>query len=134
MRLGALYLKQKDYSSARQTLERARELDADLPEAAFSLGLLEARLGNADAAIAQFTKAVELRQDYTEAYMNLGVMHMKQNNVSLAAHYYAEAVAADPANAGAHLYLSDAYARLDSTRKSRIHRDLARQYSREASQ
>ena len=125
MRLGAVYLKLGDYELSRSALLRALELDQALPEAAFSLGLLEARLGNADQAIARFNRAAELRPDYPEAFLNLGVLQMKRGQVEGAVKYYSRAVDLDPANHRGHLYLSDAYARLDSVEKSRHHREQA---------
>ena len=57
---GVLALRQRNFDTANERLQRARDLDADSDEIMYLIGLLESMRGKSAEAIAAFRKAVEL--------------------------------------------------------------------------
>ena len=70
--LGTLRLGQKDFTQARQYLEKCLQLRPDYPEAWNNLGMLAAQSGNADEAIRDFRNSLAQRPQYATALLNLG--------------------------------------------------------------
>lgn len=57
---GVLALRQRNFDTANERLQRARDLDANSDEIVYLIGLLESMRGKSAEAIAAFRKAVEL--------------------------------------------------------------------------
>jgi Flp pilus assembly protein TadD/peroxiredoxin len=74
--LGSVYLLQQKSAEARKSFERAAQLHANypgtLPKAWNNLGILAAREGQTEEAIANFQEALKADPDYSVAIDNLG--------------------------------------------------------------
>jgi tetratricopeptide (TPR) repeat protein len=70
LKLGKEQLEKKDYLHAKESFEKAVELDPQSAEARCFRGTVE--LDN-EKAEADFTKAIELKPDYAEAYFQRGL-------------------------------------------------------------
>jgi len=70
--------------------------DAELPEAAFNLGLLYLESGREDDAEAQLLRAVELRPEYAKAHYHLARIY-RQRGDPRAAQHAAQTVQRNPA-------------------------------------
>jgi tetratricopeptide (TPR) repeat protein len=71
-RLGFVYLKMDNLTSAIASFKKAVELDPNLPEAHNNLGVLYHRAHDYTAAIEALRRAVALAPGFIEAYLNLG--------------------------------------------------------------
>jgi protein O-mannosyl-transferase len=69
--LGGAYL-QTNPEKARTALARALELDPDLVEALYDIGVIEQGKSNWPAALANYERAVQKRPDYWPAWNNMG--------------------------------------------------------------
>ena len=66
-------------------------------EAYFNLGLVQARHGQIDKAIADYRKALELKPDFAEAHFNLGLALAGRGEVDSAIAHYQKALEIKPA-------------------------------------
>ena len=96
---------------AREALEKAVELDQELPEARYNLGLVLRALGDAAAARASWREAVRLRPGFAEALVALGHLAAREGDLDEAIALYKKALAARPDYGAAHNNLAVAYYR-----------------------
>ncbi len=81
MALGIAYHGLEREPEARQTLERALQLDGSLAEAEYQLGLVSGSEGNIPDAIQHFERTVQLQPHHAEALYRLGKLRMDQGDV-----------------------------------------------------
>jgi tetratricopeptide (TPR) repeat protein len=98
-------LAQKQFAEAAQEYKEAIEIDPDLADAHYRLGLLELQREHPTAATQSFSRAVELDGKNLDARLQLGNLLVSATQYA-DAHQQAEAVlSADSKNSGAHRLL-----------------------------
>ncbi len=91
--------KQKTWSDqALAACERAREINADLPDVHVTLGEIRNRTGNPDHALQEFNKALELQPDYAAAMIGRGDAEKALGRTAEAEHSYERAIHLQPGN------------------------------------
>ncbi|MBN1223346.1 MAG: tetratricopeptide repeat protein [Candidatus Aminicenantes bacterium] len=75
--LSAIYLNQRNYSSAVTTLKKIIELKPDLASAYSGLGEVYIKMRKWGEALAPLQKAAELNQEYKEAYFLMGTAYQE---------------------------------------------------------
>jgi len=93
---------------AEQEFEKALSLRPTYFEALYNLGLVKARTGRIQAAIADFRRAIEINPDSPECHDSLGVALAMGKNYSNAIVEFRAALAARPDWALAHYHLGSA--------------------------
>ncbi len=96
--LGIAYLNLLRYPDARQALERSLQLDPNLAEAQFQMGLLAGQEGNRQDARQHWEKAVELQPRHAQALFSLGTVYLESGELAEAESAFSRSLAADPAN------------------------------------
>lgn len=89
-----------------RAISRCRRAEAHL-----NRGVMLAREGNLDGAIAEYREAIRLKPDFPEAYFNLGVAFGRKGNPSEAATAYREAIRLKPDYLEAHFNLGSTLAK-----------------------
>ena len=90
--LGTLRLGQKDFTQARQYLEKCLQLRPDYPEAWNNLGMLAAQSGNPEEAIRNFRNSLAQRPQYATALLNLGNVYRRQRDFENARKCFDQAI------------------------------------------
>lgn len=93
LRLGKDQLEKKDYLRARESFERAVELDSASAEAYYFRGRVQF---DDEKAAADYTKAIELKPDYAEAYFRRGLGRDLDGDKRAALEDYNKALELDP--------------------------------------
>ncbi len=93
LRLGKEQLEKKDYLRARESFERAVELDPTSAEAYCFRGMVQF---DDEKAAADFTKAIELKPDYAEAYFRRGLGRDLGGKDKAAIEDYSKAIELNP--------------------------------------
>jgi tetratricopeptide (TPR) repeat protein len=117
--LGSVYLNQGKASEARDSFERATKLPASYPDtlanAWNNLGLLTAREGHSEAALAYFQQALRLSPDHVVALENLGSAYRQLKKWDEARGAFERALAVSPDDAEANYGLGMTFAQIDDT-------------------
>jgi len=92
---------------ARESLEKAVELDPDSADARNNLGCVLLAQGKPDAAIAHLVRALELRPDFLEAAHNLALAWLAAGDLAQAEYFSRLALQIEPASAEMHLHLGN---------------------------
>ncbi|MBW4575452.1 MAG: tetratricopeptide repeat protein [Aphanothece sp. CMT-3BRIN-NPC111] len=101
--LGIVYLNWEQLDEAIAYLQKAIEIQPDLPEAYYNLGMcLRLKGCNIEQAINQLQKAIELKPELSEAYNNLAMCFMSQGEIELAINYLQKAIELKPNLPGAY--------------------------------
>ncbi len=103
----ALFLRQQRLQRALTILKQALELDPNLGQAHFNIGLVQARLGEHVAAIKSFEKALKLTPQVADLLFALGVSLRSQHRYLEAAGRFQEAIALVPDKAAYHFHLGE---------------------------
>ncbi|MDH3638024.1 MAG: type IV pilus biogenesis/stability protein PilW [Gammaproteobacteria bacterium] len=93
--LAASYMKRNQLADAREKLEKALEIQSDHPRANHYMGVLQARLGDNQAAERHFERAIRSDREYAQAAHDYGVFLCRQGNVDQALKQF-ETVLANP--------------------------------------
>ena len=89
-------LARHQHNEAVQALERAAELQPDLDEAHFKLGVAYKSLGRHGQAIEALERAAELKPGFAGAYSSLGNVYAATGELEQAEAAYRQAVEVDP--------------------------------------
>ncbi len=98
---GLLYLNNKDYVNAEQSLVRATQLDPKNVDAWLDLGTAYYKTGKRDKEGLAYKKAIELRPTSEDAHYLLGTWYEDRGEFDLAAEEFRRAISLDPKNEGA---------------------------------
>jgi len=117
--IGSVYLQRHKTKEARENFERAIGLHAaypgTLPNAWNNLGILAAREGDPESAIADFQRALEIDPAHSIALLNLGNAYRQKRDWALARSTLERAVALNPEDPEANYGLGMVYAQLNDT-------------------
>jgi len=86
-------------------LRKAIELDAALPDAPFTLGVVLWQTGRPEDAVVAFRRAITIRPDYDEAHYMLGTVLRQLGDGDAALAAFREAIRLRPESAESHLSL-----------------------------
>lgn len=96
LQTGHALFKQGRLAAARDLFAGLAVLDPGNPYVHGMLGSICQREGNAEAAIAHFTRCLELMQDDPQAWVNRGEVFLRVGQLEKAASDFAEAIRRDP--------------------------------------
>ena len=117
--IGSVYLDQQKTAEARQSFERTLKLRASYPDTLANswnnLGLLDAREGRTNDAIAQFQEALKLNPDHLIALDNIGSAYRQQKDWDAARTIYERALKVSTNDAEANYGLGMVFAQNDDT-------------------
>jgi Tfp pilus assembly protein PilF len=99
--LGNIYLHQHRLQDADRVLERALAVDASLPRAHNTMGLVAIERGDEAAGERSFRAAIAAQPDLAEALSNLATLLARQKEYREAAFYFAQSLQSNPSSAGA---------------------------------
>lgn len=94
---------------ANEVYERARELDPELADAPFAMGVARMHQKDDEAAIELLEEALDLRPEYPEALFCLGVIHNHKGEFRNALEHFQLAVELKPDYAEAYYNMKDSY-------------------------
>ena len=90
--MGKAYLYRQESEQAIAELERAANLNPELPFVHLNLGIAYTRLQENDRAEAEFRKDIQIEPDLPDTYELLGEFYMRAGNESEAEKYFQEAL------------------------------------------
>jgi Flp pilus assembly protein TadD/peroxiredoxin len=120
--LGSVYLQLQKSAEARKSFVRATELHANypgtLPRAWNNLGILAAREGRTNEAIANFQRALKADPDYSVAIDNLGNAYRQDKQWESAKSAFRRALELDAQDAEANYGLGMVFAQVDDAQQA----------------
>ena len=119
--LGMAYLSLLRYSDARNALERSLQLDPNLAEAEYQLGLLESQQGNRQVAQEHWERAVALKPDHASALFSLGTVYAEAGDLPKAQSAFERSLADDPNNMKTEYNLALVLNKLGKSEEAKIH-------------
>jgi tetratricopeptide (TPR) repeat protein len=104
-------MNQKDQilKDAEDECKKGLALDAGMPEAHYTLGMIEKEEGRFDDAEGEFTEATKIDPQYSEAWAGLGMTRLAKNDINGAQTAFKEAAKINPGNSTAHYGLGKCY-------------------------
>ena len=120
-RLGNVYRELGDDRKARESLNRALQVDPEMPEVHESLGEVLYKMGETSDAVAHYNAALRLVPDDFQARHNLGVALAAQGKFEEATVQFSEAVRLIPRSVNAQRNLAQALARLGRLDEAKTH-------------
>ncbi len=114
VRLGQIAFEEQRFDDARKSLTKGVSMDSTNVEGYFTLGLLELKQGNPEAAVAALQKATALAPNFSPAPLNLGIalLQAKRTEEGIAALRQAQTLA--PENPQVLISLAQALVSADS--------------------
>lgn len=106
--IGMIRSSQNRNQEAIASFERARAIDATIPEVPYQLAETLVRLGRINEAIAEYKKAISLKPNYFDAYIGLGDAQISVNDYANAVKSFKEAKRLRNDNIEALIALGDA--------------------------
>jgi tetratricopeptide (TPR) repeat protein len=120
--LGSVYLQQQKSAEARKSFARAVQLQANypgtLPRAWNNLGILAAREGRTEEAVADFQQALKADPDYSVAIDNLGNAYRQGKQWENAKNAFRRALELDAQDVEANYGLGMVFAQLDDAKQA----------------
>ena len=123
--LGIALFESGDGNAAAAHLEKAAALMPESADAHFSLAAVYARIDRVPQAIQELQTTLNLNAKHYRANLLMGRILFLQGNSRDALPYLKVAVSVQPASKEAHLFLAEAYAKLEMDRESKSERDKA---------
>lgn len=126
--LGIGYLAQLRYPEARQALQRSLELDSNLPEAEYQMGMLSSQQGGGrEEAVRHWQRAVELQPNHAQAQFSLGTVYLESGELAQAESAFSRSLASDPSNMKTEYNLGLVLNKLGKSAEAKRHFDRYRQ-------
>ncbi len=107
--LGNLYMKEKEFATARAAFQTAVQLSPDSASAVFGLAKAYKEEGNLDAAITGFERLQQIDPKDTKSYFQLGDIALLQKQFDQALIHFRKIVDLDPGQAISHSRLGACY-------------------------
>jgi len=124
--LGIAQLAQQRYPSARNALERALQLDPNLSDAEYQLGVVADREGLAAESVQHLERAVQLQPQHAKALASLGAQYLQAGDLEKAHGVLKRSVVADPNNPKAHYDLALVLSKLGKPEEAKQHMQRSR--------
>ncbi|HUQ33544.1 MAG TPA: tetratricopeptide repeat protein [Pyrinomonadaceae bacterium] len=118
LHLGYVLLKEKQYTEARELLEKSIQTGAGTPEAFYYLGLIAQGQSEDERAIELFLKAIQLAPSFGYVHIALGATYLKLKDYARAEHFLETGVKLSPDDSKAHYNLAMLYARLKNPERA----------------
>jgi tetratricopeptide (TPR) repeat protein len=112
LHLGYVLLKEKQYTEARELLEKSIQKGTGTPEAFYYLGLIAQGQSDDARAIELFEKAIQLAPSFAYVHIALGATYLKLKDYTRAQQALETGVKLSPEDSKAHYNLAMLYARL----------------------
>jgi tetratricopeptide (TPR) repeat protein len=119
--LGIAHLAQQHYSTARSALERALQIDSNLADAEYQLGVVADREGVAAESVQHFERSIQLQPQHAKALASLGTQYLQKGDLESAHSVLERSVVADPNNPKAHYDLALVLSKLGKTEEAKQH-------------
>lgn len=110
--LGIVYEKLKNLKKAKESYEKAIEIEPEAIDAIYNLGLVCTDLKEFDMAIQCFEKVISNDSDDSNSYFNLGLVYFKMRNYLLAVENFEKTIDLNDDDIYAHFYLGNIYKEL----------------------
>jgi tetratricopeptide (TPR) repeat protein len=111
--IALIYLDEKQYGAAVDTLQLLLTEEVDNPELHYFLGMAFEGLEKTDAAIAAYEKVPESSSYYKSAVIHLGFLYDQGGDPEKAIHLLQEAIDKNPGEAELHLFLGALYEEME---------------------
>jgi tetratricopeptide (TPR) repeat protein len=98
--LGLVHFQLKQFTPAAECFRRSIEVNSNVPESHYNLGLALASANDADGAIRAFEKAIALRPGDARSFNSLGTALLSRNRLSEAIAAFQESLQINPQSAG----------------------------------
>jgi tetratricopeptide (TPR) repeat protein len=99
--LAAVRIRQRNFESALQLLDRAKEINPRQVQVAFTRGIVYSNMDRQDLAIQEYLKELDLDPNFVAADVELGKSYERLGDRDKATSYYQKVIAAEPSNAEA---------------------------------
>lgn len=90
--LGIVYEKMKNFKKAKESYEKAIELEPESIDAIYNLGLVNTELKDYQSAIKCFEKVINEDNQDSNSYFNLGLVYFKTKDYVKAIDYFQQAI------------------------------------------
>jgi len=117
--LGSAYLTKRDYLNAAKELERAIQMNPELPSVNSAYGRALLSTGDREKATQAFRRELEINPNNFDANLQLGSLYRLEQRHTEALAYLKRAEAAQPANPSVRHGLAAAYLALNEPEKAR---------------
>ena len=107
--LGIVYEKLKNLKKAKESYEKAIEIEPEAMDAIYNLGLVCTDLKKFDIAIKCFEKVISKDSDDSNSYFNLGLVYFKMQNYLQAVENFEKTIDLNDNDIYAHFYLGNIY-------------------------
>jgi len=124
--LGMAYLSLLRYAEARQALDRSAQLNPNLAETEYQLGLLASQQGNRQEAVQHWQRAVQIQPQHAGALFSLGTTFLETGDLAQAQSAFERSLAIDPSNMKAEYDLSLVLTKLGKSDEAKEHLDRYR--------
>jgi Flp pilus assembly protein TadD len=118
LHLGYVLLKEKQYTEARELLEKSIQKGSGTPEAFYYLGLIAQGQNEDERAIELFEKSIQLAPSFAYVHVALGATYLKLKDYTRAQQALETGVKLSPEDSKAHYNLAMLYARLKNPERA----------------
>jgi Flp pilus assembly protein TadD len=118
LHLGYVLLKEKQYTEARELLEKSIQKGTGTPEAFYYLGLIAQGQNEDERAIELFKKSIQLAPSFAYVHIALGATYLKLKDYTRAQQALETGVKLSPEDSKAHYNLAMLYARLKNPERA----------------
>jgi tetratricopeptide (TPR) repeat protein len=124
--LGLSYLNLQHYPEARKAFARALELDPNLMEAQYLMGVLLNKEGDTQGALALFEHVIQVQPKHAKALLDAGSLYLQAGDLEKSKLLLDAAESADATDSNTQYQLSLLYNRLGNADEARKHIDQFR--------
>jgi tetratricopeptide (TPR) repeat protein len=129
--LGIAYLALLRYADARQALEHSLQLEPNIAETEYQLGVVLAQQGDRQNAIQHWGKAVALEPRHAQALFSLGTMYLEAGELEKAHDAFARSLVVNPNNMKTEYDLALVLNKLGNSQEAKVHLERYRQMQAE---
>jgi protein O-mannosyl-transferase len=121
MKLGLEYLKEENINTGIQHLNKALQINPDIPEGHYGLGYALASLGKFDEAMRHLNLAIKIKPDLGEAYLSMGNVLAEIGKPKEAIQNYSKALGLRPNLEEAHNNLGEVLIKQNKFKEGKAH-------------